>query len=236
MISITRMKKKDNFIAENFFHQIQFDMLELLPTSEYSFSESDIGIILHWMDKGFNNEMNRVDNLLRKAKESGNLEYIEYAEDMASDDYYKYTNSKNIMHAGLIVVIWSKSETLFNSLKRIYESYTNPTNKKKQNFDIKVYSDFFKKNRICIQRIKGYKQVNLFRILNNSFKHNSGKFSKEKFKDVKRLLKKYDVTYSNDKEIFYEKIKIKELLFDCEVFWNEFIKRVKKKTSKYITH
>lgn len=210
-------------LEETFFEYF-FKTINDLPKDKCSLMESEIGIVLDWMNNGFTKKVEEINNALKKAKLKKDSEYLEYIESTVSDDYYMIETTKNTIYAAIIVIVWSSCERIFNAIKAKFT-------KEKNDFKIDEYKKFFKKISIYMEKIDGFQSIDLVRKLNNSYKHNNGILEKSKVED-KSVLNKYNVELDSHGRIIYSEIKIEELIFESSKFLDLFLKEVKKKCSR----
>ena len=210
-------------LEETFFEYF-FKTINDLPKDKCSLMESEIGIVLDWMNNGFIKRVEEINNALKKAKLKKDSEYLEYIESTVSDDYYMIETTKNTIYAAIIVIVWSSCERIFNAIKAKFT-------KEKNDFKIDEYKKFFKKSSIYMEKIDGFQSIDLVRKLNNSYKHNNGILEKSKVED-KSVLNKYNVELDSHGRIIYSEIKIEELIFESSKFLDLFLKEVKKKCSR----
>lgn len=212
-------------LEETFFEYF-FKTINDLPKDKCSLMESEIGIVLDWMNNGFTKKVEEINNALKKAKLKKDSEYLEYIESTVSDDYYMIETTKNTIYAAIIVIVWSSCERIFNAIKAKFTK-----TKEKNNFKIDEYKNFFKDRSIHMEGISGFQSIDLVRKLNNSYKHNNGILEKSKVED-ESVLNKYNVELDSHGRIIYSEIKIEELIFESSKFLDLFLKEVKKKCSR----
>lgn len=144
-----------------------------------------------------------------------------------ADDYYHSVSVTDNMYATLIVSIWSKMESYFKRLSRFSYSELGRTGDPPYKID-KIKAFFLNNLNIDLGTIKKFKTINAIRILNNSFKHENGKYKPR----LNYTLDHIDSTLLHQwnleegKRIEYSNLPIQDLVIACNTFTTELFKRV----------
>lgn len=159
-------------------------------------------------------------------------------DDMFADDYWHNLELTNAMYAALVVSLWSYIEGFLKDLACVCKGARH-SNKNHPRFDFKRIKQSFKEIGIDLKQLPKYSTVNAIRILNNSFKHSDGYYLPESDKPytyiAPKLLTKWKCIskrFVDLKEIDYTKLPIRELVIDCNLFFQNLLSAVKKNLGK----
>jgi len=95
----------------------------------------------------------------------------------------------------------------------------------------KIKEALKKQARVDTEHCKGYNVVNAIRIMNNSFKHASGRYRQEKGQIDKSLLARWAIVDKRN-QIDYTQIRVKETIEACNAFCRDLLSRVEEKLPK----
>lgn len=156
--------------------------------------------------------------------------------EILSEDAWEAYRLYNNMYAALIVSIWSDMESFFKNLIHHCSEELNISQKAPYQFE--GIKKFFKNNfSIRLGNLKSYSIIDAIRIINNSYKHNKGKYkpisSKPQTIIDGNLLNNWNI--KRDSNIDYTKLPIKNLIISCSEFLQDLVKLVKKDINKKIS-
>lgn len=155
-------------------------------------------------------------------------------DDMFADDYWHTLHLTNAMYAALVVSLWSYIEGFLKDLACVCKGARH--SKKKLSYKFGPIKQFFKEEiGIDLKQLPKYSTVNAINIFNNSFKHSEGFYRPKSGKtythiDPKLLTKWKSISkrFVDLKEIDYTKLPIRELVIDCNLFFQSLLSVLKK--------
>jgi len=204
----------------------------------HSKDDYDFSVWAMWesrIRKGHKEEENLIAKAANRRESSLTEEQKELMpDDMFADDYWHNLELTNAMYAALVVSLWSSIEGFLKDLACVCKR-ARPS-KKKLSYKFGPIKQFFKEEiGIDLEKLSRYSIVDAIRILNNSFKHSEGFYRPESGKPythiAPKLLTKWECIskrFVDPKEIDYTKLPIRELVIDCNLFFQSLLSAVKK--------
>jgi hypothetical protein len=152
-------------------------------------------------------------------------------DEWALDDCWETCRVSNSMYAALVVSIWSGIENFLKSLVSIC-SETFRKGKEKEPHEFRKIKEALEKFGLLVERCENCITINAVRILNNSYKHDNGRYRPKAEKPHTQidqaLLSKWKILNDqNQNEIDYSKVPIREILVDCNSFCSDLLSKTK---------
>lgn len=237
MSGISQKQNDEKFYID---WEMRLDMMEVqleignpFP-DQYFFFDSVWHIWKERIEHGHSLEERQIKDIYKKWKEKEEqFDDPSFDPDgWASDDYWQACLVTNAMHAALAVSIWSEMESFLKSLLSICSEADGNKVVSRKPYRFNEIEEALKKIGIKIMECDAANRVNAVRILNNSFKHDDGRYKHEKNKSHtqidQKLLSKWNILKNqNDDEIDYSKLPIQEILKDCNRFCMDLLKKTK---------
>ena len=140
---------------------------------------------------------------------------------------YQASEVSNAMHAAVIVSMWAGMETELNQLIGICNRALN-TNGEAYPFK-KAKAFFYESLSIDISQVSEYYIIQAVHILNNSFKHDNGRYEPDQNRPHTQidpsLTTQFKITANNP--IDYSALPLRDLLDSSNCFVKELIEKIK---------
>ena len=220
---------------EGRLHIIETQLKMGIPFPEQDFFYDSVwNIWKERIENGHRSEENQIQKIYKEWKEmEPKVNDPSFDQDgWASDEFWQACKVTNAMYAALVVSIWSEMEGFLKKVFSICSEADRKEETSRKPYEFDKIEKALKVIGIEIMNCDAAHSVNAVRILNNSFKHDDGRYRPDNNKPYSqiepRLLSKWNILKNhNGDEIDYSKLPIQEIIQDCNSFCMDLINKTK---------